>query len=225
MEWPSSTRWTGPMRRLVVPEPPSNGSDRRLTAGDAAGSRVLGLRETWCCQGNGMNKRPILGTWRGRLVLLLASIGFVVLPLGILRFGNPQWHSTIYRFQAYVAPKYSDGHIPPPNGFVGTWATWYRNGNRRTREEISPNDVCSQFTSWRNDGSLLMTAQTKNGLNDGIVVFWHPNGAKRSEGTCKGGQLWGKWSRWNEDGELESVEYWEGGKLSRRESVRKTNTK
>jgi hypothetical protein len=57
------------------------------------------------------------GRWRRRCLLaagVLALLGGVM--LGILRFGNPQWHPAIYIFQAYHWPGDERGMTAPPEG-------------------------------------------------------------------------------------------------------------
>jgi len=52
--------------------------------------------------------------------------------LGILRFGNPQWHKYVYIFQAHYFPKYKNGMIFPQNK-NGIWNVWDNKGYLRLK--------------------------------------------------------------------------------------------
>lgn len=68
--------------------------------------------------------------WRKRLwsyAIALVAI-CLICTLGILSFGNSQWHIWIYRFQAEIFPGHEHEFIPPPPKYTGPWQVYFRDG-------------------------------------------------------------------------------------------------
>jgi len=54
---------------------------------------------------------------------IAATLLLALTVLGILRFGNPQWHKFIYIFQAYYWPGYENENIPILDNYFGEWSS------------------------------------------------------------------------------------------------------
>ncbi len=97
-----------------------------------------------------------------------------VLILGLLRFGDPQWHGRVYVFQEYISPGRRD--LRPPDGYDGVWRHWYRSGQLRVEMHL------------------------EGGVPHGDYTLWWENGGKCAEGAFRKGKAEGVWRYWDEDG-------------------------
>jgi hypothetical protein len=126
-------------------------------------------------------------------MVLFYAVMFLVLGVGggggmLLVRGNPQWSSIIYRFQAYVYPKYPHGWIPIPEGFTGRWRCWYANG--------------------------VLESETwfKNGKPDGPCLDWHDNGIRSGESYRADGEHHGPSIDYRRDGAIDAWSFYIGGR-------------
>jgi len=60
-------------------------------------------------------------------------------------------------------------------------------------------------------GKVELEGTVKNGLREGLWVFYFPNGQKKMEGIYKDGLKEGSWTYWAENGEQDSLEVYKMG--------------
>lgn len=60
-------------------------------------------------------------------------------------------------------------------------------------------------------GHLVLEGQVRNGLRDGLWVFYYPTGQKQTEGAFADGLRDGTWTSWKENGEQILVEQYKMG--------------
>ena len=63
------------------------------------------------------------------------------------------------------------------------------------------------------NGHKMMEGMIINDEYEGLYTFYYPSGQKGEEGHHIKGKKQGKWTKWKEDGQIESVKYYENGKI------------
>jgi len=87
----------------------------------------------------------------------------------------------------------------------GTWAAWYRNGQKKVEGQYREDVPNGEFTWWYESGQKQAEGEYADGLESGTWITWHPNGLKESVGEYTAGVLTGKWMRWAPDGKLAEI--------------------
>jgi hypothetical protein len=69
-------------------------------------------------------------------------------------------------------------------------------------------------------GRTVLEGHMKNGLRDGLWIFYYPSGQKQAEGNYVDGLKEGTWNYWKENGEQDVVEIYKmGNKLGNEQPV------
>ena len=118
---------------------------------------------------------------------LLSALVVALAVAALLVHGNPQWSSILYRFQAYVYPRYPHGWIPAPKGFTGRWRCWY------------------------SSGVLESEGLFKNGEPDGPYRDWYESGELRGESGHVQGRLSGASVSYGRDGTVGAWSFFRNG--------------
>lgn len=158
-----------------------------------------------------------------------AAIGLTVVlalaTLGILRFGNPQWHKYVYIFQCYYWPKHvfkpgvlnSSGdpykyEISPPENYSGMWKSWHKNGHLESSGNYILGGKNGQWGYWLVNSQKFMSGNYLKGVREGTWKYWHNDEQNLCIGIFKNGEPEDMWIYWNEKGEKEKVVIFKNGK-------------
>ncbi len=121
-------------------------------------------------QATGGRHRRALARWAVAVPLLIV--------LGVLAFGPAHWHKAIYMFQAYVWPGHANGVIAPPDGFTGTWRTYYHDGKLRAEKSCTDGGRDGRYgVGWHPGGGKWFEIETAPSGNI-VCTYWHQNGRK-----------------------------------------------
>lgn len=141
--------------------------------------------------------------------LCAVPVALIVAVLGVLRFGNPQWHKYVYMCRAYwwyswpaEQDEHSNRYLFVPDNFDGTWKTWNRDGSIRHEwnyKEGNKHGTCVWLYA---TGRKAHKKNYKDGFLHGTRTDWHPNGQKKSEGEYVKGQEEGTHTNWWPNGQL-----------------------
>lgn len=117
-------------------------------------------------------------------------------------------------------------YVPPPEGYTGTWTTWYVNGQKGHETQYENGKYNGLLThyydngqkcyeqhytnhvadgpdhGWYRDGQEMYSGQYRNGKRDGRQIHWFPNGGKQSENNFKDGEFDGLTAGWYENGQM-----------------------
>jgi len=157
-----------------------------------------------------MADSPRILSRRAVIFAFLGTCALTGIPYLVLRFGNPQWHPLIYRFQTPRWSAQAERGIRPPEGYSGRWVDWLPNG-----EKVETTYVRGlrhgKRTIWWPDGIVATVETYRHDRLNGSTVAWHSNGQTAVVGTLVDGVPSGVWSRWNLDGDVtEVVEFRDG---------------
>jgi hypothetical protein len=93
--------------------------------------------------------------------------------------------------------------VDPPKDFTGRWQTYFANG-RLSHDIEYAHGVYVTFTSYFDNGQLVMKQHYVDGKNDGEEAAFHDNGAKAYVGHYAMGKMIGHWTHWFPDGRVET---------------------
>ncbi len=156
------------------------------------------------------------GCWRSRLLTAFFSLlGLALVALLILRFGDPQWCSYIYRFQAYVSPTHKSGWIPAPEGYSGVWRRYYEDGKIWSADEYADGQPTGESKEWYASGQLkhhVARTTLMDGKEGFLHMEWYETGQKAWEATMLPDlRRHGEYQSWTESGlPEEHMEYRNG---------------
>jgi len=158
--------------------------------------------------------------------LVIAVCALAVSGVLVLRFGHPQWHPWIYRFQAYVSPGYPLGIVPFDPHYTGVWRIWDRQGRLTTRYPLVRGQIHGVGLTFHENGAVALLSQVRYGMDHGVkLVFskhgelvaedhfaedrreglsrrWYLNGQLRMRGSYRDRKRDGEWVWYGEDGTL-----------------------
>jgi hypothetical protein len=142
------------------------------------------------------------------------------LYLCLLRFGNPQWHSRIYVFQAYHWPGHGGGLMQIPAGFSGTWRDWYADRTLRFEAVFVHGRICGEYAFYDRAGNVtdsgtgvglsVVETSTEGEDNAHLMIFNPAYRARPSPAAAPQG-FSGVWTRWHEGGTKRSDEHYVDG--------------
>ena len=103
--------------------------------------------------------------------------------------------------------------VEPPEGFSGTWTTYFINGQRSHEIHYAGGRYSGVFTAFRSDGSKACVQHYGPNGAEGEDTGYFPSGRIAYRGFHKDGKQVGTWTHYNEDGSVQSTkEYPERGK-------------
>jgi hypothetical protein len=103
--------------------------------------------------------------------------------------------------------------VEPPEGYSGTWTTYYINGQRSHEVHYEGGRHSGEFTAFRSDGSKACVQHYGPNGAEGEETGYFPSGRLAYRGLHKVGKPVGTWTHYNEDGSVQSTkEYPEQGK-------------
>ncbi|MFT4539810.1 MAG: antitoxin component YwqK of YwqJK toxin-antitoxin module [Planctomycetota bacterium] len=87
---------------------------------------------------------------------------------------------------------------------VGTWQSWFDNGERESEIEFAGDGVEAKMRWFHRNAALAAQGSGIQGVRTGEWSYWHANGQLRQMGKFIAGLKEGPWSFWSESGKLEA---------------------
>jgi hypothetical protein len=91
-----------------------------------------------------------------------------------------------------------------PEGFTGTWTTYYVNGQKANEVEFKNGNKDGTHTTYHDNGRKSVEQHYVAGTCSGTDRGWYADGAPAYEGIYVDGKQDGRWTHWSEDGRLRS---------------------
>jgi hypothetical protein len=95
--------------------------------------------------------------------------------------------------------------VEPPEGFTGTWVTYFVNGQRSHLIHYAGGKYAGKFTAFRSDGSKACVQTYGPKGAEGEETGYFPSGRVAYRGFHKDGKPVGTWTHFNEDGSVQST--------------------
>ena len=94
--------------------------------------------------------------------------------------------------------------IAPPDGFTGSWRTYFVNGRVSHEIEYVAGAYSGSLTSYRPDGSKAVVQHYRNGVAHGDDIGYFPSGAIQYRGRYESDVRVGEWVHYDENGAVRS---------------------
>lgn len=152
------------------------------------------------------------------LIIIVLSL------LGTLTFGNPQGNRFNYIFQCYFLEKNIieiDGNkiINIPKKYTGNWKAWYKSGVIQSEVNYISGLYEGTCRSYFKSGKIKNEYECKKDLLHGPAKHWYKNGQLKWKGNYYNDECNGKLENWNRSGKKIKIEYYDKGKLLKREII------
>lgn len=90
--------------------------------------------------------------------------------------------------------------IPPAPDFTGKWITYFVNGQKSTEIDYKDGEYNGMYTSFYSNGQKSYEQHYVNGVIQGPDQGWHENGRQSYTGQYANDRQDGLWIWWNPDG-------------------------
>lgn len=136
-------------------------------------------------------------------VCVLALAGYLV-----FRLGNPQWHPSIYAYQASLS---EDGVAHPSAAYSGIWNNWDRTGRLLSSYIYKDGKRDGPYVVHNAEGGIASEGVYREGRLEGLQKIFQENGS-RTEISYRNGQRDGLEKTWFPGGQLAVEAPWVDGK-------------
>ncbi len=86
--------------------------------------------------------------------------------------------------------------------FTGWMTEAYPDGTPKSQSQVSLGSLNGISEGFHTNGVLQVREHFVDGISEGLIQKWHPDGARLSEGVARNGQLEGTFRRWHPNGVL-----------------------
>lgn len=101
--------------------------------------------------------------------------------------------------------------VQPTAKFIGTWTTWFVNGQKAHEIEYRDGQYDGTFTAYHDDGSRGYEQHYKAGVCDGADTGWYRGGRKMYDARYKDGKQDGRWEHYYPDGKPQAATEYKAG--------------
>ena len=92
-----------------------------------------------------------------------------IIALGVLSFGNTQWHKYIFMYQAYILKI----DIDVSKGYSGIWKQWHENGNVLCESKYKDGKLHGLEKYYEENGNVGIEATYFEGELRGVFKLYH----------------------------------------------------
>ena len=141
-------------------------------------------------------------------ITLSTVILLIVLTFCLLQFGNPQWHKSIFIFQAYYFNgEYEIAYPGVPEDFDGVWREWFEDGTSFAQVNYVKGVKHGMRKFFYENGQLYFIDDYHNGLHEGFSVIYEETGFRAYACQYHDGYITGVLISYGTLGEVKTISY------------------